>query len=156
DRRLVPVIQKLLAKTPEARFQDAGDVIDALVASTGVSLVSETADTRESRLRWAPLVGRDLELARFAGSLEKLVTASQGGAWLLGGESGVGKSRLLDELRAHALVAGATVVRGQAVTQGGGPYVLWRELLRWLAILAEPSDSEASVIAPLVPDLAAL
>ena len=41
------------------------------------------------------------------------VKDGHGSAWLVSGESGVGKSRLLDELRIHALTEGFTVLRGQ-------------------------------------------
>ncbi|MCP4356576.1 MAG: AAA family ATPase [Chloroflexi bacterium] len=71
--------------------------------------------------------------------------AGKGSAWLVGGESGIGKSRLLDELRTQALVGGASVLCGQAVENGGQPYQLWRAILL--------SNLEAGVIKPLVPDL---
>ena len=74
----------------------------------------------------------------------------------MGGESGVGKSRLLDELRTRALVQGALVLRGQAVSEGGLPYQLWREVMRWLALLADPDDLEASVLKPYVTHLEGL
>jgi hypothetical protein len=75
---------------------------------------------------------------------------------LIGGESGVGKSRLLDELRTHALVKGFIVVRGQAVEGGGLPYQLWREPLRRLALMTALTDLEAGVLKEIVPDVSAL
>lgn len=75
--------------------------------------------------------------------------AGQGSAWLLGGESGVGKSRLLNELRTQALVQGVLVVRGQASSTGGGLYQIWQDLLRWLLLLAAPTDLDAAVLKPL-------
>ncbi|MFP2903290.1 AAA family ATPase, partial [Corallococcus sp. 4LFB] len=68
----------------------------------------------------------------------------------------MGKSRLLEEVRALALVRGAVVLRGQAVDTGGVPYQEWRAVLRWLPMLTELSDREARVLRPLVPDLEAL
>ena len=59
----------------------------------------------------------------------------RGSIWLVGGESGVGKSRLLDELRTLALAEGALVIDGQAVDGGRNPYQLWHSLLRWLPLL---------------------
>ena len=41
--------------------------------------------------------------------------AGQGSAWLIGGESGVGKSRLVSELQARALIQGALVLQGQGI-----------------------------------------
>lgn len=76
--------------------------------------------------------------------------------WLVGGESGVGKSRLLDELRTRALVSGILVLRGQAVEGGGLPYQMWREPLRRLALSTPLSDLEAGILKPVIPDIAAL
>ena len=69
----------------------------------GTPLPAETADTRESFLQAAPLIGRDDERQRLLGALEA-VSAGRGRVLLVGGESGVGKSRLLDELRTAVLV----------------------------------------------------
>jgi tetratricopeptide (TPR) repeat protein len=100
-------------------------------------------------------VGRERELDRFERVLSKALRGN-GSAWLIGGESGVGKSRLLDEVRTLALVRGAVAVRGQGVSGGGSPYQEWRSVLRWLVLLAEPSDFEAGVLRPLVEDIEAL
>lgn len=155
DPRIAPVLARLLAKDARHRYADAAEVMAALAAATGQPLRIETAHTRESFLQAARLVGRDAELARLAALLDRLLDG-EGSAWLVGGESGVGKSRLLEELRARALVDGVTVLRGQEVSEGGGPYQVWRDVLRWLLLLADPVDHEAGVLKPLVPDLRAL
>ncbi|MBC7813378.1 MAG: tetratricopeptide repeat protein, partial [Burkholderiales bacterium] len=80
----------------------------------------------------------------------------QGSAWLIGGESGVGKSRLLDELRTLALVDGALVLRGQAVTEGGLPYQVWRDPMRRLVISTPMTALEASILKEIVPDISDL
>src|SRR5690606_395093 len=69
------------------------------------------------------------------------------------GESGVGKSRLLDELRTMALVQGAMVVRGQSISEGGSLYLLWRPVLRWLCLISDVSIEEASILKVLLPDI---
>jgi eukaryotic-like serine/threonine-protein kinase len=156
DPRIAPVIGRLLAKTPEARYHDSVEVIDALGAATLQPLSQETRATRESLLQAAPLVGRRRELGKLNDALDEVLAGQGGRAWLVGGESGVGKSRLLEELRSRALVAGAAVLRGQDVSEGAGPYHAWREILRWLSVLTEPSDAEASVLKALVPEIGAL
>ena len=75
-----------------------------------------------------------------------------GGAWLVAGESGVGKSRLLDEIRTRALVRGVTVLRGQARAQGGAPYHVWREVVTHAALRARLSDEDVAVLRAIVPD----
>ncbi|MBL8153934.1 MAG: tetratricopeptide repeat protein, partial [Anaerolineae bacterium] len=106
-------------------------------------------------LQAAPFVGRAQELVELTTALSS-AKAGQGSSWLVGGESGVGKSRLLDELRTQAQVEGFQVLRGQAVEGGGLPYQLWREPLRRLALTVEMSDLEAGILKPVVPDMAAL
>lgn len=152
---LLAVLQRLLAKEPANRYPDAVAVIAALGAATDQMLAVETVATRESFLQAAPFVGREVELAQLTTALTQAV-AGQGSAWLLGGESGVGKSRLLNELRTQALIQGVLVVRGQASSTGGGVYQIWQDLLRWLLLLAAPTDLEAAVLKPLVYGIAEL
>jgi tetratricopeptide (TPR) repeat protein len=149
---LAAVLERLLAKTSEERYENAEKVIRDLCWATGRPLPPETVDIRESYLRSARFVGREEELGQLTDALRQAVVG-HGSAWLVGGESGVGKSRLLEELRSLALVEGALVLRGQAVSEGSSPYQVWREVLRWPALLTELSDLEAGVLKPLVPDL---
>jgi eukaryotic-like serine/threonine-protein kinase len=155
DPRIAPVVARLLAKDVSHRYADAAEVMAALADATGQPLRVETVHTRESFLQAARLVGRSAELDHLATLLERLLDG-EGSAWLVGGESGVGKSRLLEEMRARALVDGVTVLRGQEVSEGGGPYQVWRDVIRWLLLLTDPDDHEASVFKSLVPDLRAL
>jgi len=155
DRPLATLLGRLLAKDPTERYADASTVIQALSTATGQELPIETRDTRESFLQAAKFVGREAELSQLTEALAH-TRQGQGSAWLIGGESGVGKSRLVDELRTRALVQGTTVLRGQAVSEGGQAYQLWRELFRWLVLLTEPTDLEASILKALIPDIGAL
>jgi len=66
------------------------------------------------------MVGRDREL----GEVRRLVEAASagaGGALLITGEAGIGKSRMLAETVALARAAGFAVLSGRAVP-GGGTY----------------------------------
>ncbi len=155
DPRVAPVIGRLLAKSPEGRYRDIGELIAALRDATSLPIAIETTATRESFLQAAKLVGRDAELATLTQMLDGAMNG-RGGALLIGGESGVGKSRILDELRVRALVEGAIVLRGQGVSEGASPYNLFADVLRWLALLSDMSDVEASVLKPAVPDIGAL
>ena len=65
-------------------------------------------------LRARALVGRDEELAEVRAALAALARG-QGGLLLVTGEAGVGKSRLLAEVRSYAAEAGAAVLPGRAV-----------------------------------------
>jgi class 3 adenylate cyclase/tetratricopeptide (TPR) repeat protein len=65
----------------------------------------------------SPLVGREQELAVFQGLVEQL-DAGQGSMVGLSGEAGVGKSRLLDELRPFAAARRAVWLHGETVSYG--------------------------------------
>jgi serine/threonine protein kinase len=97
------VVEKLLAKSRTDRYQNANDVIRDLCAAANIPLPSETAAIRESFLQAAKFVRREKEFAQLEEALED-ATDDKGSAWLIAGESGVGKTRLLDELRTLALV----------------------------------------------------
>ncbi|MCD4524296.1 helix-turn-helix transcriptional regulator [Nocardioides sp. cx-173] len=79
------------------------------------------------------LVGRDAELTELASSLG--VRASDGGIVLLSGDAGVGKTRLLLELRDLALAEGWQVVAGHCLDFGDSalPYLPFSEVLGRLA-----------------------
>ena len=149
------ILEKLMLKDPEDRYQRAGDVIEALSQVVDEPIPHETHAIRESFLQSAEFIGRELELDQLTGCLKQSIEG-KGQAILVGGESGVGKSRLLEELRISSLVRGADVTRGQGITEGGSPYALWRDTLRWLAMINPLSDLEASVLKPLIPDISEL
>lgn len=147
------VVLKLLAKRPANRFQNVAEVITGLSAAIGKPAPEESAAIRESYLQAAKFVGREQELGQLSDVLKETIENKKGAAWLIGGESGVGKSRLVDELRTLALVEGAEVVRGQAVSEGGVPYHIWRDVLRWLALNVDLDDEEAGILKALVQDV---
>lgn len=152
DPRLRPVIRKLMARKAEERYGKAPDVIRDLTTALGLPMPEETAAIRDSFLQTARLVGRSQEMKTLAEHLRGAL-GGMGGALLVGGESGVGKSRLLDELRTLALVKGALVIEGQEVRQGNSPYQVWRQPLLSLCLDAELDDDEARALRNLVPNL---
>jgi tetratricopeptide (TPR) repeat protein len=155
DDSLCEVLERLLTKDPAARYRRAGEVIRELCEAADLPLPPETAELRESFLQAATFVGRSAEMAQLEALLDAVIEG-KGSAWLVGGESGVGKTRLLDELRARALVEGLHVLRGRGVAEGGRPYELWRDAMRWLCLQTDLSELEASVLKMLVPDISRL
>lgn len=154
DPRVRPIIERLLA-APEERYGDASQVIEALAAALHQPFHAETIATRESFLQAAPLVGREPQMALLRAQLHAAERGT-GSTILIGGESGAGKSRLIEAVRARGLVSGFVVVEGQAVSEGGSPYHLWRPVISMLAMRGEMGDLAAGVLRTIVPDLARL
>jgi hypothetical protein len=149
------LLERLLVKNPTERAHDAAAVIAGYYAMSGLPLPQQTVEVRESFLQSARFIGREAELGQLVAALEQ-TERGQGALWLIGGESGVGKSRLVDELRIIALVRGALVLCGQAVSNGSALYQAWQAVLRELVLHCAPSALEASVLKPFVPDLESL
>jgi class 3 adenylate cyclase/predicted ATPase len=105
----------------------------------------------------SPLVGREAEFAALQEALERL-RAGVGGIATVVGEAGIGKSRLVAELRKQgatylrcdersplARVSHLRWVEGRCVSYGGSvAYLLWVDVLRSL-IGATPEDAPARV-----------
>jgi predicted ATPase len=152
---IAKILERLLEKAPENRYADAYQVIAALSQAIDRPVPQETVAIRESFLQSAPFVGRDRELNDLTAALANTLN-QKGSMWLIGGESGVGKSRLFDELRIRTLVRGALVLHGQGVAEGGLSYQLWREPLRRLALSTDLSDAEAGILKQILPDISDL
>lgn len=150
---LQPLLARLLSKVPADRPAGADSLLRELAAATGAVIEHEPEAVRDSHLIAARFLGRDAELGQLSQALDAAVKGA-GSAWLLAGESGVGKSRLLDEQRSMALVMGVQVVRGQAVEGYGTAYHVWLDVLRVLVLHMELSDLEAGVLGTLLPELA--
>jgi DNA-binding CsgD family transcriptional regulator/tetratricopeptide (TPR) repeat protein len=105
-------------------------------------------------------IGRGEQLGRLQAVLDG-ATAGAVGTALIGGEAGVGKTRLLGEFRAGAASAGVRVLEGGCVDLGDGarPYDPFVAALRpWLKAL--PADDFDRIVGParsaviqLIPDL---
>jgi predicted ATPase len=154
---MTAVIERLLIKDPNLRYQTAAEVLEDLSLASGVPRPTETFEIRESYLQAARFVGREKELAQLKTALQATLVLDDkdgvGSTWLIGGESGVGKSRLVEELRIQALVSGVRVLYGQAIAEGGAAYQIWREPLRRLGLMTPLSEYEASLLQTMVPDL---
>ncbi len=150
---LIAILRRLMAKSPADRYPDARSVMTELSAAARLPIPQESTAIRESYLQAAQFVGRDAEFKSLIDAMQR-AAMGQGSAWLVAGESGVGKSRLLEEVRITALVQGVKVLRGQGAADGGLAYQIWREPLRHLVLAAAPiTDMQAGVLKPLVPDI---
>ncbi len=149
------VVRKLMAQKASDRYTSAEETLEALAQALGEPLAVENQGSRDCFLQAARLIGRDAELEQLESALHAALHG-HGSVWLLAGESGVGKSRLIEELRALALIRGARVLRGQAIGRGGQAFQEWAEILRPLCLSTRLSDLEAGVLKSIIGDLAEL
>jgi serine/threonine protein kinase/tetratricopeptide (TPR) repeat protein len=149
--KLRHILARLLSKQAEQRYDSASVVIRELSKEHRI-VIEESPLLRESFLQAAAFIGRDDELNQLTQALQRAKTG-QGGVWLVEGESGIGKSRLLNELRIHALVEGVEVFTGHALSSSGKPYQPWRDVLHRLALHINLTDEDIAKVKPIIPDV---
>ncbi len=154
-RPLTSIVKRLLNKNPVDRYGTADEIVSAICQASNYPYPQETVAIRESFLGAAKFVGREEIFNQLIAALQT-AKMGNGSTWLIGGESGVGKSRLLDEMRIRSLVDGAYVLQGEAKTEYGAPYQMWRGILRRLCLLSNLSRLDASILKSLVPDISSL
>jgi DNA-binding SARP family transcriptional activator len=101
---------------------------------------TDEPDGEEREPGAADFVGRERELRDLDAALEATLRG-HGAVYLIGGEPGIGKSRLADEVSRRARDRGARVLWGRCWEAGGAPaYWPWVQALR--AHLGETQDEE--------------
>ncbi|MGI8785623.1 MAG: serine/threonine-protein kinase PknK [Acidobacteriota bacterium] len=180
--QLQVIINKALAKDRAARYQSA-DLLEDLrrlkrqldpfsvappsglrtektTAATGATVAPATTTlaTRLSDGRSA-LVGRDREMGQLRDYLQQ-AAAGQGSLVLIGGEAGLGKTRLCAALAQEAVQWGMAPAIGQChERQAAAPYVPFVEILEEIARVTPPDvfrealGEAASEVAKLMPQL---
>lgn len=162
---LQPVLAKLLDPVPALRYQSAEEVLgelEALLATRAEVQPAAGAQAESERSMVAaepPLVGRDSELAVLVACADRAGRGA-GSVVCLGGESGLGKSRLLDAVADHAAALGTTVLRAGAFDQTParplGPFGgLFRDVVAHLSLhpaAAERVRDELGDLLPVVVD----
>ncbi|MCA9656214.1 MAG: AAA family ATPase [Myxococcales bacterium] len=123
------LVLSLLSAEPLGRPAHAAEVIERLGAIAELPAAPEL-EVAHGYVRSAALVGREREMELARKRIERTVDG-QGGALLVVGRSGMGKTRLLREIELEAKLAGAVVLHGEGGT-ASGPYALVRELARQL------------------------
>jgi class 3 adenylate cyclase/tetratricopeptide (TPR) repeat protein len=159
----VNLAARLMARAPLGEIYASASVLDASgtrfdtvrlepflvkgkakpVQAWSVGPPAATQRRREVEPDRLPLVGRDQELEVLRTAVESARRHELGLVELVG-EAGIGKSRLLQEVRALAsdfVVTGAT---GEAYTTST-PYVAWRDMLRELCGIRWEDPAEAVV-----------
>jgi tetratricopeptide (TPR) repeat protein len=107
-------------------------------------------------------VGRERELLALRDGLAQ-ARSRRGGLFLIGGEPGIGKSRLVDEFAREAREQGIRVLWGKGWEGAGAPaYWPWMQALRSYVRSVEPADARAQMgmgaadLTQMLPELRSL
>ena len=155
-----PVIVPTRLRSPRSRLSFAAAPASPRRAPrTKEPPIGATMTGVARRLTSPTFVGRGMELAVLEVALERAAT-NRPSAVFVGGESGVGKTRLLQEFEAHAREQGACVLHGQCLELGGGhiPYAPLVSALRPVARdgaddLRDLPAATLEALAGLLPEL---
>jgi len=125
---------------------------------SGPGEISPTANFLSRRQTlYLPFVGRDSEMDRLMNWWDR-TTRGAGALVMVGGEAGVGKTRLLEEFAHRAKNQGGRVLVGHALAMGEAPYRPMVSALRHALPLIAALDLSAfwlAVVAQLLPELQA-
>ena len=112
---------------PGKRLQELEQAILRQDASLDLAPAPAATLPRPGRRAAGIIVGRDRELEELSAALED-ASAGRGRLFLISGESGVGKTRLADELASRAKESGARILWGRCSKRGGAPaYWPWTQ-----------------------------
>ncbi len=159
---LTVMIRRLLAKAPTERYATIAelriDLSKVSASSSGGTTRLATPDARPTATR-RPLVGRDSERAELVRGLEDAI-AGRGSIVLVGGEPGIGKTRLTQEMLADARQRECVSLVGHCYEgEGAPPYVPFIEMLEYSTRIIPPATfrhalgDSASEVAKLMPEL---
>jgi predicted ATPase len=159
---LEAVILRLLAKDPDRRYRSAGEVAQVLGALRAVESAvpvpeKMTGTDMVESIRQGVLVGRAAELQTIKRLFDEAASA-EGRLVLIGGDAGIGKTRLIEEAITYARLRGARVFSVKCY-EGQVPYEPFSRIVRDAVDDAAPDEAtltlgeHAADLARIVPGI---
>ncbi|MGH9391385.1 MAG: ATP-binding protein, partial [Vicinamibacteria bacterium] len=164
DEELERIVLSSIAKDPKERPQTAGQFAESLrryratlrESDRARSVAGLTRTLQPQRPAVSPFVGRSKEVAE----LQHRLNAALGGECQLvvvGGEPGIGKTRLIDELESLARARKIRVLHGRSVEQDRAfPYQGFCELIQEYFRFKETDSSPPPDLSDVASDLVSL
>jgi predicted ATPase/signal transduction histidine kinase len=182
-RRDVPaqlgaIVEKLLAKSPESRYQTAtgleSDLRRCIESIDGIGRVSEfplgTVDLPAGLVIPEKLYGREREIETLVAAFDRVVCTGEPEAVLISGHSGIGKSSVVYELHRALVPRRGYFASGKfdqykrdipyaTLAQAFGSLVRMilaeseAELRRWRALILEALGPNGRLLTDLIPEL---
>ncbi len=145
---LARILQRLLQRDPADRYASAGRLLADLGQAAGRPLDTTAAAAlsfSEGKVLASRLIGRDEVLGRLRSTLAE-AAEGRGGAVLIEGREGVGKSRLLREFRLFASIEGARIARSspsEGMAEHAQPLAPFLDALESLGIEVRTPGADA-------------
>jgi tetratricopeptide (TPR) repeat protein len=158
------LILRLLSKHPAERPLSAADVLQALENLTSPELVPQPELPLLDRIARGRLVAREQETA-VANNLWQRTMGGEGQTLLLSGEPGIGKTRLVQELKVQVEINRARALWAECYAEGSAPYAPLAQIMMQLFQSGVPIDLDlpeyvanglltiAPALQPFFPDL---
>ena len=135
----------------DALYRTVADAVDAVgLGDQSIKGLAEPMRVwrvralRTAQAQRLAFVGRQAELAQLGGALDQVRTTGPGITVIVRGDAGIGKSRLLEEIRSSAVAQGFATVSGQVLDFGVGKgQGAVATLLKALLGVASPEDETA-------------
>lgn len=139
-------MQRAMAKDRDQRFSTATEMSDALIVAPAVEPMPDYSKVAEPITRsTAPLAGRHKEYAELIARLDALA-GGHGGMVFVGGEPGVGKTKLAEALLLEARSRGHVCSVGHSYEMDGAPpYLPFVEMLEYTTRTVPPGRLRAAL-----------
>lgn len=164
EQDLVPqwlreTVERLCAIDPDERHASASTLLDDINRAGGLAYDLETQDTRESYLFSSEFVGRRREMAELQRFIDAGLEKKPQGSLFVGGKSGMGKSRLMREVRQMVQLRGVPFLEADCFERDLSESGALANLVLQAAGLARSADGHALLfkygpeLVKLVPSL---